>query len=77
MLAALDQAGLPVSLDHIGCDGTPSSAAIHCYGSSSDEPTAWISATFVPDAGRAACPGRLTIHYGPTLLASFGYDPCR
>lgn len=77
-LAALDQRGLPVDGDHIGCNGPFAAPTVVCVGASTDEPTSDVTGSFTPltDASRP-CPGTLTVRYGATTVTTERLDPCR
>jgi hypothetical protein len=77
VLYTLDQYGMPVDYDYVGCQGPDASGKVSCYAETSDTPKGAIIASFVVHHGVKGCPGTLTVQQNSSILAQVPANPCR
>lgn len=80
ILFIMDESGLPVQYDQVGCLPGPGPRADSCYANTEDPPAQVVRGQFVTSStpgSVAGCPGSLTVKVGTTVLTRHPEDPCR
>lgn len=80
ILFIMNESGLPVQYDQVGCLPGPGARADSCYANTEDTPAEEVRGQFAvaPSSGSSVgCPGTLTVKVGTTVLTRHPEDPCR